>query len=368
MVLKKIIAKTYAYYLMKHWRMKRQGAGLLASIFLRDYKNHLGSAFSVMNIHRKGFSWEDWKVNDLDNKNYNEYLTTTAYYALHPLNGQYSHWIDDKLTLKYLCAGTELDKYMPKYYFQIDEFGKVLGLSDCDEKGQLSFDTIIALLEKIGELALKRIAGSLGEGFYKVAYVGGTYMLNDKTLSKDELKIAMQKFRNYLVTEYLHPHRDMIPFCADTVNTIRYLVGRNNDGNMKLIKSFIRFGTKKSGFVENYNAGGVLCYISDVGDFFSGNLYDFKLEKNIVIENHPDTGVELHGRIPLWENVKRAVEMFSEQFPQMRYLGIDFVVTSKNEVKILEINSLTSLDSLQLAGSILDCSSGEFYRKRLKER
>lgn len=362
------LRRIYTHYLKIRWKMKRDGARLLSEEFLQDYKNHIGSFFSVMKIHNKGFSWEDWNINDFGRKKYDNYLKTTEYYAMHPLNGQYSHWIDDKLTLKYLCAGTSLDKYMPKYYFQIDSLGNVLGLSDYQEKGKISIDVLITFLENIGELAFKRAAGSLGEGFYKGVYVGGIYMLNSKAFTREELKHELQKLRDYLVTEYLHPHKDMIPFCSDTVNTIRYLVGKNANGEMSLIKSFIRFGTIKSGFVENYNAGGVLCYITDNGAFEKGNLYDFELKKNKMITHHPDTGVELKGIIPLWNEVQKASVEFCEHFPQLNYLGIDFVVTSKNEVKILEINSLTSLNCLQLAGSILDSKNGRFYKDRMRGR
>ena len=90
--------------------------------------------------------------------------------------------------------------------------------------------------------------------------------------------------------------------------------------------------------------------------------------KNIIITHHPDTGTELKGIIPLWNGIQKASADFCEHFPQLNYLGFDFVVTSKNEVKILEINSLTSLDSLQLAGSILDSKNGSFYKDRMKER
>lgn len=167
------LRKIYAHYLKIRWKMKRDGARLLSEEFLQDYKNHKWSFFSVMKIHNKGFSWEDWNINDFGRKKYDNYLKTTEYYAMHPLNGQYSHWIDDKLTLKYLCIGTSLDKYMPKYYFQIDSLGNVLGLSDYQEKGKLSIDVLITFLENIGELAFKRATGSLGEGFYKGVYVGG---------------------------------------------------------------------------------------------------------------------------------------------------------------------------------------------------
>lgn len=287
---------------------------------------------------------------------------------MHPLNGSYSHWIDDKLTLKYLCAGTDLDKYMPKYYYQINEKGNVFALTDSSQSdGRADIDNVLDLLEELGELAIKRVAGSLGEGFYKISYKAGMYMWNDEAISKIEISKRLSKLREYLITEYLHPHQDMIPFGADTVNTLRYLIGRDSEsGKMNLIKSYIRFGTEKSGFVENYGAGGVLCFLSNDGKFNSGNMLDMDTMKNIILNKHPDTGVLLNGKIPLWDEIKKAAWLFGRYFPQMDYLGIDFVVTNKNEVKILEINSLTSLDALQLEGSVLESPAANFFKERIK--
>lgn len=227
-------------------------------------------------------------------------------------------------------------------------------------------ENIVRLLEAIGELALKRMAGSLGEGFYKATYKEGVYYLNDTVCSRNELKKRLMSLKDYLITEYLHPHKDMVQFSADTVNTLRYLIGRDDKGNMNLIKSYIRFGTKASGFVENYAAGGVLCFVSDDGFFEYGNILDLKKMCNNIILKHPDTKVELKGKIPLWSEIQVAANEFGNFFPQMDYLGIDFVVTNADEVKILEINSLTSLDAIQLQGSILKKPQGAFFQKRLK--
>ena len=368
MMIKKVAARVHALILQKKWNMNPAGAILLGGGYRQDYIQHKSQFLKVYSIHCQGFSWDDWYVNNLTKENCSEYLRTAQYYAMHPLNGPYSHWIDDKLTLKYLCAGTKLDKYLPKYYYQIDSKGNVLALPDepNGKKGQCRKDDAVRLLETTGELALKRAAGSLGEGFYKATYKDDEYYLNDTRYSRDDLIKTLSKLKNYLITEYLHPHKDMVPFSADTVNTLRYLIGRNSNGAMNPIKSYIRFGTKASGFVENYAAGGVLCFVSDKGTFEYGNLLDLKKMQNKIIQNHPDTGVELKGKIPLWNEIRTAADEFGEYFPQMDYLGLDFVVTNQNEVKLLEINSLTSLDAIQLQGSILKTPQGEFFRERLK--
>lgn len=366
-MIEKIVAKTHEFILRRKWNMKSSaGAILLGGVFRQDYKNHKGKILKVWSIHHEGFSWDDWHVNELNKQNCAEYLRTAQYYAMHPLNEQYSHWIDDKLTLKYLCAGTRLDKYMPKYYYQIDNSGDVLALSDAPSKNCGTAEDVISLLETTGELAMKRVAGSLGEGFYKAVYKNGQYYLNDKVYAKDELVQKLNGLKDYLVTEYLHPHKDMVPFSSDTVNTLRYLIGRNQSGKMNLIKSYIRFGTKESGFVENYAAGGVLCFVSEDGNFDYGNLLNMREMRNKIVYEHPDTGIKLKGTIPMWDKIQKVADEYGEYFPQMDYLGLDFVVTSNNEVKILEINSLTSLDAIQLQGSILKTPQGDFYKKRLR--
>lgn len=367
-MVKGILKKSYHVFLKKRWHMKSMGgASLLGGVFAQDYRKHKNHLFEVYSIHRRGFTWDDWHVDGLTKENCAGYLKSAEYYAMHPLNGSYSHWIDDKLTLKYLCAGTKLDRYLPKYYYQIDGNGNVLALSDAPNPGNSDVSEIIALLESIGELAIKRVAGSLGEGFYKASFKNGKYSLNSTEYTRDALRDRLSKLKDYLITEYLHPHQDMVPFSADTVNTIRYLIGRNTSGKMELIKTYVRFGTEASGFVENYGAGGVLCFISNDGKFTSGNMLNLDTMQNLQLQNHPDTGIELKGTIPLWAEIQEAAEAFGTYFPQMNYLGLDFVATNRNEVKILEINSLTSLDTLQLEGSILQAFPA-FYGRQLRRK
>lgn len=171
MLLKKVVRKAYQMMLAKKWNMGIGGASLLTDVFYHDYRKHMSHAPEVYSIHRKGFSWDDWYVNDLDKNDYTEYLKTAQYYAMHPLNGNFSHWIDDKLTLKYLCAGTVLDKYMPEYYYQIDKNGNIQKLPDgpdfCSGGGSQSFlkikeslhlNVLLAHLEKgFIRLLIKRV-------------------------------------------------------------------------------------------------------------------------------------------------------------------------------------------------------------------
>ncbi|MBQ8830406.1 MAG: hypothetical protein IJ017_02260 [Oscillospiraceae bacterium] len=365
--MKRILIMAYKIYLMLRWKLTLTSAGFLAENFIGDYREKLLSHAEIFSIHRKGFCASDWCILGLNKENYKDYLSDVDYYRMHPINGKYSSWIDDKLTLKYLCAGTPLDKYMPEYYYQINAEGRILCLMDAPViKNSCTVEDIAELLQQKGVLAIKLIAGAIGAGFYKSEFKNGAYFLNGKEMSLSEFCSAMGKLRNYIIIEYLYPHEMLAKYCPSTVNCIRYLMGRVN-GQTEMLKGFIRFGTKKSGFVENYNAGGVLCYLDENGKFEKGNIISEDRRHNCVVDVHPDTSALLQGEIPLWDEVVCACEAFSIHFPQLKYLGMDFVITDDNRVKVLEINSLTSLDSIQLDTPVWKTKLAEFYRQLMKQ-
>lgn len=364
-LIKKTLWRAYLLYTRFRWKLGSSACSLLGKSFKDDYRNWNIPVGKIWKIHRRGFTVSDWCFMGITEENHTEFLSSVDYYRLHPINGHYSRWIDDKLTLKYLCSGTQLDRYMPEYYYQIDENGSILRLMDAPPgQGELTADKVAQLLQDKGVLAIKLIAGSIGEGFYKAEYADGTYLLNGERMDQQQFCSRIQKLRNYLIIEYLRPHEEIAAFCPETVNCIRYLVGRVN-GQLKMLKGFIRFGTKCSGFVENYNAGGVLCYLDPDGYFFQGNVISNDRLCNCIVREHPDSGKVLCGRIPMWEEILKASETFGACFPQMQYMGLDFVVTSDHRVKILEINSLTSLDSLQIDGSIWKTEAADFFKKQI---
>lgn len=364
--IKKAIVTFYKILLAKKFNIPFSSTWLLSKAFIRDWKKKKVSYIKILKIHNKGFTVDDWLICNLNQNNYKKHMTNAQYYGMHPLNGRYSCWIDDKLTLKYLCTGI-LDKYMPEYYFLINTGGIVYNLIDSPyiDNININFVNVIELLKRKNMLALKRVAGSLGEGFYKAECIDGDLYLNGVKYTQELFIDKLETLKDYIVMEYLEPHKELAKYCPDTVNCIRYLAGKV-DGKLELLKSFIRFGNKNSGYVENYAAGGVLCYLNKNGEFSEGNMLDIKSDKNIIVSSHPDNGVKLKGKIPHWIEICNAVDEFGRVFPHLNYLGFDFVITKDNQVKILEINSLSSYDALNLYDSILESESGVFFKTRIK--
>lgn len=369
MAVKRILRKVYSRYLGKKWGILPGLQQDLADEFLADYREKKLPLKEIMKIHEKGYSVEGWQYYELDDEKCKTYLPDAEYYGMHPINGPFSKWIDDKLTLKYLCAGTPVAAYMPDYYYHIDEDGRILCLMDSGKQGTTATaEDIAQLLRSKGSLAIKAAEGAVGAGFYKGRFVDDSYYLNQEELDLAQFCSRIRQLRNYLITEFVTSHPAFDRFSAETANSIRYIVGRV-DGKMEFLFTGIRFGTKASGSVDNYGAGGIWCRMDANGCFERGEMMDPKDGKNIIIQRHPDTGAELKGVVPHWDRVLQAVDDFCNYFPQLIYLGFDFVVTPDGQIKILEVNSLSGLDGLQYFDiSALEGTSGAFFRSVRKKK
>ena len=67
--------------------------------------------------HKHGFLAECAYSYGLNDNNVNDYLSDYDYYKIWPLNGWTRIWVNDKLTLKMMLAGSEYGDIMPKYYY-----------------------------------------------------------------------------------------------------------------------------------------------------------------------------------------------------------------------------------------------------------
>lgn len=343
-----------------------RGGWALAHFYWEDYKHRKASLFKIASVHLKGWSYSDWSVLGITDANRKRYLSTRDYCFLHPFNGKYSFWIDDKLTLKYILDGTAAGRYMPDYYFMLEGHGMVLPLMNVGEAFRnKGVDGVVALLEEKRRLAFKMVKGSLGIGFYKAEYDGDAYYLNGEKLSGQEFKARISGMEGYLVTEYLLPHAEFAKFCDKSVGCLRYVIGRKKNNELIEISSYMRFGTKRSKFVENYDQGGVLAIVKN-GAYESGNILDKDTDTNQVIRMHPDNNLEIKGRIPHWDEVVEAARTVADTLPQLSYLGIDFCITHDDRIKIIEINLLSSLVGIEAGGiSIFDTPGGAFFKERL---
>ena len=282
-------------------------------------------------------------------ENYKDYLSTRDYYKLHPINGMFSLWIDDKLTLKHVF--TKFGEYFPPYFFDIEN-GQALRLTDCPEYvTEFGFAGVIQLLKYKKKLALKSFLGSYGIGFYRLEYINGEFFVTGKKSSQDELIQLLKSLNHYLVTEFIVNHEVLYKIWPEATNTVRLLIGCV-DQEPILLRSFIRFGNAKSNGVDNAHAGGIEAIIDeDNGRILFAVAVDAQgFSKEIT--KHPDSGASFDIEIPRWNETVSKCKDICRAYPELRYWGFDVVIT-QDSFKILEINSLSGLMAAQLKEPLL---------------
>jgi len=315
--------------------------------------------------------------------NYRLYLSDMDYWRIHPINGHFAFWINDKLTLKFIFASpirsvsnpNIIYNLMPAYYLYIENDGHFSYLMDSPGDIAKGDKYLLHLLKAKNILALKPSNGGGGAGFIKLEYRNKEILWNDEIISEDRLMENQRSLYGYIVTEYLRQHTVFDKVCNKSTCTLRVNVVKNNrnffgGGNLEIIASYARFGTEISNGACNMHAGAVaISYDSDTGAY--GDVYfrykGFSEGDATRFEKHPDSKVILKGKyLPKHEMVKDVVLTACSYLSSLEYFGVDVVVTD-DSVKIIEINSLPAISTPQvLQGPMFSIPAAkEFFEGKL---
>ena len=223
---------------------------------------------------------------------------------------------------------------------------RIIPMMDCPSEYGNEFEDIVKLVHEKGALALKPDEGSHGDGFYKFSYEDGKYYLNHVEATLDDVSRILNDVNNqYLVTEYINMHQEIKRIYDGAVNTIRMIVFKKDGVNPVIGNAYMRFGSKRTGAVDNMGAGGMFAQI----DIETGRFYNAKIIEANEIKpclHHPDTGVMIDGYLPNWEKVKEDVLNVARNIPQLEYFGFDLALT-EDGLKFPEINRFPDYPAIE---------------------
>ena len=296
------------------------------------------------NIFQKIWCWrhgfQSFRIQQygLTKENYKNFLSDYQYHWLNRINNGYQIWINDKTTTRYVMEPYK--QYLAKYYYDIIKMSGetcIKALQDIPEGFEPSFDGIFKLLRQEKLLALKPSAGTHGDGFYRMEYADGKYLINGKEMTEDEIVGMISGFKSvYVITEYLFMHHELKKIYPNAVNTIRVAVVNQSAYEPKIMQTYMRIGSSKSGFTDNVGYGGICAKI----DTATGRYYCPQQIHDHVFTpcpKHPDTGVEIEGIVPNWDYMCEGVLNICRFMPELEYLGFDIAITDDG-FKIIEIN------------------------------
>ena len=218
--------------------------------------------FQKLWAQQRGFFSEAISDYCLTEKNYRNYLSDFDYFRMYPINGPYSKWIDDKLIIKYILR--PFAGYLPEYYFQICN-GEILQLSDCPDGFKQDILGIINLLKAKQCLAAKLTTGTLGKGFYKLAFENDKFLINNQLSNENEINELIVKWQTtldeeFIITEYIQAHSELRKIWNEAPGALRIVVIRERNQSPRMIYAYKIFATKKTGTYDKCGGGRRLLF------------------------------------------------------------------------------------------------------------
>ena len=319
--------------------------------------------------HANGFYAESACSYNLTPDHIEDYLSDYNYLKVWPLNSWTRIWVNDKLTLKYMLANTEFDKFMPEYYYYSTPQG-LKSLIDNPYK-EASNENFIRLLTEKESFACKPCNGTTAIGFVKLSYKNGEFFQNKEIVSKEKIVDFVHKHPNYVFTEYLKPSKEFAQY-SKLIHTLR-IVTLNANGIARIAGGYLRLPTAETG-EANYlvlNDNGTEKYNFLVNIDLDKGVYDGG--KRIFINRtescikHPDSGEIIKGIISNYEALKETILSIANRFNTLEWLGFDIGVTDKG-FKCMEINTHPGIKYMQiLRPFLIDDFLKEYFSRKIWE-
>ena len=289
--------------------------------------------------YRHGFLSYRLAQYGITKKNYKKFISDFEYKWLRHIDNYYKIWFEDKITIKYIASS--YNNFFPKYYYFVSlkqGENKLIPLMDCPKDYGNKYEDIFKLVKKEKDIALKRDKGSHGEGFYRLSFKNNKLYLNlEETTEKEVIDILSDKNNEYLITEYIKQHKILNDIYPGAVNTIRIIVYKKDGKNPTIGNAYMRFGSSKTGTVDNIGAGGIFVNLDEETGYFHDALIITDDRKIVPIKEHPDTHVPIEGYIPNWDKILKDIKEIASYLKQIEYFGFDIAIT-EDGMKFPEIN------------------------------
>lgn len=286
---------------------------------------------------------------DLDHNDYKNYVPIRVNYQKRSLNGNYSAILGNKLLfekhLKTIVSG--IDKLNVIESIAFIENGFLLSFSNEVINGEYS--SLLPVLDE-SDLVLKPVSGDGGEGMLFVSKHDDHFAINKEQVSWNPLVDILKNLNGYLIQNKFPQKGFSNEIFPLSVNTMRIATMIDPVTQKPFIAYAVhRFGSAKSGFMDNVNQGGITAMIDLVdGTLSKGIRCSFTGEEKEVFESHPSTLVPIYNiQIPDWKILAGRLTEMAGRMPYLKYVGWD-VILSDGELFVLEGNVSPGLGLIQM--------------------
>lgn len=320
-------------------------------LVIKEHNNYKLSFYHKLRAIKYGFSSDFYHMYHLEKNNPKDYISEYKRVLSRNINDKYKIVFDNKLIFEKIFNN----------YVEIPK--NIITILDklYDENGNQITEKNLESILKEEKYIIKPASDSGGGiGVSLISKIDTEYNFNGKKLSSSKLYSELLKYNGYVINDYVKQHDYSRKINPASVNTIRVITIRNpKTGELVIPCAVHRFGSKKSGVVDNVSSGG---YVSLI-DVQTGTIGKTACGIDVKFEDiHPDTNEKICGtEIPNWSLITSKLLEVSNKFPYIPFIAWDIVVT-KESFCVIEINASSSLELFQVFGSLKDTELGEFYK------
>jgi len=301
-----------------------------------------------------GFTPNQIVLYDLPNCDKTDYLSEFDWFKSRKLNRPY----DMVLNNKFITAELIKDKILIPKNYAIKLNGQVRVLNGV---GNPKTDGLLEIIKNAGSVIMKPVMAGKGNGVFKISCLNSCFMINDAPKCDSEIKELLSEHDNWIICENVVQHEYSAKIYNGSVNTIRIVVIKDEDNKPYITCAVHRFGTSETGVVDNASMGGLVSNI----DLETGVMSEAKSIKKLdIYDVHPNTGVLIKNKVvPLWEETKEKILKVSSAMPYLKLIAWDVVIT-ENGPCVIEGNSSSGVNILQLWGGLKKQPFGEYLKKQ----
>lgn len=259
----------------------------------------------------------------------------------------------DKILFNVFANGIGIDT--PKNVLYVAN-GK---LYDFQNKQEILADQLKHYAENA--LFCKLVDGECGKGIFKLEYHEGSFLIDGKEKSADEVYQRLTSGR-YLAQEVIKQHPMMASLHPQSVNSMRIVTVRSvKDRVIRVWPSILRMGTGNS-VVDNTSQGGVYAGI----DFNTGRMKEwgfFKPQFGLKTNQHPDSGFVFKDfEIPFLKEVQEQAIYFHSMLPGLQSVGWDIAIGENGPV-FIEGNDNWEINGPQICnGGLRELFEEQMYK------
>lgn len=299
-----------------------------------------------------GYMADQYALYDLKHHK-NEYLSEYDWYKSRYINMPYNFILNNKIVSTKL-----LEPYIkvPKIFiFKEKKLVKYDG-------GIVKYSDIISLIKEEKKVYLKPISEGKGKGVILLSYDHNKFYVDMKETSSKEIEDTLRKRDNWFISKAIEQSDFLNNIYNETPNTMRIITWKNAETNQFDIHfAVLRIGTSSTIPVDNGSRGGLVSKV----DLETGSLSEARnLHSLNVWTTHPDSKTIIKDqKIPNWKEIKKDIINLSNQFPFLKFIAWDVLLTNEGPV-IIEANTSSGVNIIQLWGPQLNGPLGNFYREQ----